>query len=541
MPDRAHLKRGVSGNAAVADDATEPRFTRGTVPALLADAVAAAPEKPYLVTESGELTYAQVDAATGSVAGALRHLGVARGDRVLAAMTGTSESVVLFLALARLGAMLVPVSPRAAPSEVAGAIRQSRPALVVVPRTVTNLGEAVSLPDHRTVVVELEDLVAGSNHAPPVAAMPEDGLVLIGTSGSTSAPKLVEQCHSAVVLGAEGFPSWLGLTASDRLFTTLPLFHGNALLYSVLGSVSVGASLAMVDRFSASSFWHQTREFGVTQFNLMGNMGEILLATPERPDDTSNPVRLCYGAWAPPRERHRHFETRFGLDMIVGYGLSESMYGMVWPLGGMKPYGTLGRPRQHPTLGVINEVRLVDESGQPVAIGEPGELLLRNPTVMHGYFGMPDETAQVIDADGWLYTGDLLRLGADGYYSFVGRRKDVIRRSGENFAPIELEEAIDQHPGVVASAVVPVPAAMYEDDAKAFVVRAEHAGAPVTAAEIVEWCRDLVSTFKLPRYIEFVDALPMTDTGRIAKGQLSRERTEREDDVEHLRRAVPRS
>lgn len=282
----------------------------------------------------------------------------------------------------------------------------------------------------------------------------------------------------------------------------------------------------------ASRFWSQTRDFGATQFNLMGNMGEILLSQPRSRDDTDNPIRLAYTAWSPPKLRHHEFEDRFRLDMVVGYGLSESIFGTVWPLGGIKPYGTIGRPRQHPTLGAINELRIIDENGRAVADGNNGQLILRNPTLMKGYFGQPEATAAVM-RDGWLHTGDLARTDAAGNVVFVGRIKDVIRRSGENFAPVEVEEAIDSHPAVRVSAVVPVPSTMAEDEAKAFVVR--HDTLDVTAPEIVEWCRSRIARFKLPRYIEFVDQLPMTSTGRIAKGQLSRERNDAESDVEHLR------
>jgi carnitine-CoA ligase len=148
---------------------------------------------------------------------------------------------------------------------------------------------------------------------------------------------------------------------------------------------------------------------------------------------------------------------------------------------------------------------------------------------MQGYFGMADETKAVLQ-DGWLNTGDIVRMNEDGYVYFVGRNKDIIRRSGENFAPIEVEEALDSHPGVFASAVIAVPARLADDDAKAFVVRSE--ASAVTAAELLEWCRDRLARFKLPRYIEFIDELPMTPSQRIAKGQLSRARNAQEVDLE---------
>ncbi|GAA3543843.1 ATP-dependent acyl-CoA ligase [Amycolatopsis ultiminotia] len=487
--------------------------------------------KTFLITEDGELTYGDLVSRSGRAAAELLSAGVRHGDRVVVALPNCAEVLVLLLACARIGAAFAPVNPRGTAPEIGAIIRQAAPRLVVV-NGQSSITEAVAeagigdLPVH-----DARELCSGTGTPPPPTATPADTLLLIATSGSTSAPKLVGQHHTAAVLAAEGFPAWLGLDESDRLLTVLPMFHGNALNYSLLGALAAGASVVVLPRFSASRFWAQTREFGVTQFNAMGRMGEILLRRPRQADEADNPVRICYSAWAPPEQRHRAFEERFGLDLMVGYGLSESPYGTVWPLGGPKPFGSIGRLRQHPTLGRINEARVVDEHRQPVPPGVPGTLLLKNPAVMQGYFGLAEETGKIL-SEGWLNTGDIVRADADGFFYFVGRSKEIIRRSGENFAPVEVEEVLDEHPAVLMSAVVPVPSPLFEDDAKAFVVRR----GDVTAIELLEWCRESLAEFKLPRYLEFVDELPMTQTNRIAKGTLSRARTTGEADLEHHRK-----
>jgi crotonobetaine/carnitine-CoA ligase len=319
-------------------------------------------------------------------------------------------------------------------------------------------------------------------------------------------------------MAGEGFPWWMQLTADDRLMTALPLFHVNAIAYSTLGSIAATAGLVLLPRFSASGFLEDARRHGATEFNAIGAMLEILMRQPERPDDADTPLRRCYFGPSPTRERHLEMERRFGIEIVCGYGLSESPYGLIWPHG-TRPYGTLGSPRQHPVLGKVNEARVTGE----------GELELRNPAVMLGYHGMPEETERVL-VDGWLRTGDLVEQNEDGTYTFVARRKEVIRRRGENLAPAEVEEALKTHPDVAEVAVIGVPSELSEEEVKAFVVLRD--GADATPPALREWASERLSRFKLPRFIELVGELPYTDTRRIAKHRLPTERTAAEWDAE---------
>jgi carnitine-CoA ligase len=420
---------------------------------------------------------------------------------VLATARNDPRYVFLWLATAYLGAVYVGVDPRQTDAELSGLIGQVEPALVV---TDANLDELFSEPG------ELDG---------PGPAAGDDAAVLIPTSGTTGRSKLVTQTHRAYALAGEGFPWWLELTEEDRLMTALPLFHINAPAYSVLGSVAARASLVLLPRFSASGFFDSARRYGATQFNAIGAMLEILMRQPERPDDADNPIRLAYAGPTPPEERHLEFERRFGLRLMSGYAMSETPYGTVWAHG-TRPYGTLGVPRQHPVLGQVNEAR----------VNREGELELRNPAVMKGYWDMPEETARVLRPDGWLRTGDLVRPNADGTLTFVGRLKEVIRRRGENVAPAEIEEALAAHPAVLEAAVVAVPSELSEDEIKAFVVVADPDAVDVAAVRA--GAAERLTAFKVPRYVEAVAELPHTPTGRVAKHQLSRDRTEREVDFE---------
>ena len=408
---------------------------------------------------------------------------------MLATARNDPSYVFLWLAAAYTGAVYMAVDPRETAAELEGLIGQVEPRLVVTDD---------ELPDLFAQPAELDG---------PGPADSDDAAVLIPTSGTTGRSKLVTQTHRAYAMAGEGFPWWLGLSADDRLMTSLPLFHINAPAYSVLGSVAARASLVLLPRFSASGFLDSARRYGATEFNAIGAMIEILIRQPERPDDADNPLRLAYAGPVPPKERHLEFERRFELEMTSGYAMSETPYGTIWPRG-TRPYATIGSPRQHPTLGEVNEAR----------VNADGELELRNPAVMKGYWRMPEETAAVLAPDGWLKTGDLVTENADGTYNFVGRKKEVIRRRGENVAPAEIEEALSSHPDVAEAAVVGVPSELSEEEIKAFVVMRD--GAAPDFEALREWAAERLTQFKVPEHFEALDELPHTATGRVAKHRL---------------------
>jgi crotonobetaine/carnitine-CoA ligase len=346
--------------------------------------------------------------------------------------------------------------------------------------------------------------------------VPDVGISTAASSGTTGRSKLVIQTHRAYAMAGEGFPFWMELTAADRLMTSLPLFHVNAPAYTVMGSLACGAGLVLLPRFSPSGFLDAARRHGATEFNAIGAMLEMLMNQPPRPDDADTPLRLCYNGPAPDRERQLEMEQRFGLRIVNGYAMSESPYGLIWARG-TRPYGTLGSVRQHPVLGTMNHVRVVGEDGSALGVGETGEIELRNPVLTPGYWGMPDETAALFH-DGWLRTGDLATVGADGTYTFVGRLKEVLRRRGENLSPLEVEEVLQAHPAVLECAVVGVPSELSEDEVKVFVVPAD--GVKPDFAELRLFAAARLAAFKVPRYWQLIDELPRTPTARVAKHRL---------------------
>jgi len=493
-----------------------------TIPGLVRAAVDAAGDKVWLRSTHGELTYAHMQARVERAASGLRARGVQRGDRVLVTPRNTPDYLLSWFALMEAGAIQVPINPKSSEAEVAGFVQQVAPALVVTdPALAPLVGAGVPLVD----VAELYEAEPDGKGPAPLAE--SDVAVMIPTSGTTGRSKLVMQTHLAYVMAGEGFPWWMQLTADDRVMTSLPLFHINAPAYSTLGSLAARAGLVLLPGFSASTFLDDARRFGATEFNSIGAMLEILVRQPARADDADNPIRLCYTGPSPDRDHQLEIEERFGFEIVCGYALSESPYALIWRHG-ERPYGTLGSARQHPTLGHVNDARAIDD-GRVVGPGETGELELRNPAIMRGYYEMPDETTAVI-VDGWLKTGDLVRVNDDETYTFLGRKKEVIRRRGENLSPAEVEQVLERHPDVVEAAVVGVPSDLSEEDVKAFVVAAD--GRAPDVAAVHAFARERLAAFKVPRYIEVVAELPHTATDRLAKHQLSRERNAVEVDFE---------
>jgi crotonobetaine/carnitine-CoA ligase len=382
-----------------------------------------------------------------------------------------------------LGAIAVPLNPALKPTELEGFFELTKP---------------------RIVVHEVGDLARAGKGAPRATIGPNDIAVLLATSGTTGAPKAVAQTHRTYTLTAEAFPHWLDLDESDRVLCSLPLSHINAQAYSVMGALGAGARLALVPRFSASSFWDDARRFGSTQTNAVGAMVRILMKGPARRDHA---MRTVYAALALPESEHVAFEQRFGVRMTVGYGMSETTFGTIWPKNSAR-YGTMGTLRQHPRLGEINRARVVGEDGRDA---EEGELWLSNPATMSEYWNDPQATSAAL-VEGWLRTGDRVRRDPDGFFTFVARKKEMLRRRGENIAPAEIENALLEHPSVREAAVIGVPSELGEDDIIAYVAPL---GLDVEA--LTAWLRSRLADYKIPREIRVRDALPKTATERIAK------------------------
>ncbi len=489
-----------------------------TIPELLAwrAASVASRDAAWLFFEDRTWTLADVVTSVDQVAAGLAERGVVYGDRVAVLLGNRPDTLFAWFGANRIGAIFAPLNPALTPFEIAGLLRLMKARVLVVDQHEALAHAACALLDanDRPTFVTPDTLGRSGTNAPQVDVHADDVAVLLATSGTTGVPKAVMQTHRTYTLTAEALPWWLGLTNADRVLVALPLFHINAQAYSTMGALGAGASLALLPKFSASRFWDDARRLGATQVNAVGAIVHILMKSEPRANDRDHRVCTCYTALALPEAQHRAFEERFGVALTVGYGMSETTFGTVWPRDEAPRYGSMGRLRQHPRLGEINRARVVRDDGTDANDDETGELWLANPATMRGYWGDDAQTRAVL-ADGWLRTGDLVRRDADGFFTFVSRKKEVIRRRGENVAAAEIEAAILAHPDVREAAAIGVPSELGEEEIVAYV--APHPGGTIDVDALRAWLRDRLADFKVPSAIHVRDALPRTATERIAK------------------------
>jgi crotonobetaine/carnitine-CoA ligase len=485
-------------------------------------AAAQVPDRPALVTRAGTLTYAELDRRVDLAASAWLALGVRKGDRVAFLVENSDAFVTTWLGLAKIGAVLVAINTRFNANEVRAMLEVGKPQLLVAGEPQLETARAAASGFDAAVrsideVLAIAEQASRSFERPPLAA--DDVISLIFTSGTTGRSKAVMQTHANYVLTGQAYPYWLELDEGTRFYCCLPLFHVNAQAYQTMGMIGNRGTLVLVERFSASRFWDDIRAHRVNVVNYIGAMIAILTKREPSAEERDHELRIAYGAPKFPEEQLQTIEERFGITLVSGFGMSETTFGLVESLRERRPE-SIGRPRLHPDDRLTNEARVVDGDGRDVPVGEVGELVLRNAMIMKGYFDDPARTGEAIRA-GWLYTGDYVSRDTDGFYYYVDRKKDIVRHRGENVSSLEVELTLADHPAVEEAAVVGVPAELTDEDVLAFVVLAT--GQTAEPSELVEWCRDRLSAYKVPRYLQIVSELPKTPTQKVEKQRLRTE------------------
>ena len=512
-----------------------------TIGQVLDRITAADPDKTFVEIGGASYSYAEVRESVLRTAAMFREMGVKRGDRVCLFMPNAVEYLYSWFGLSELGAISVPINTAYRRDETAYILSNAEAvALVTDPSLADVAGAAADLapsirhrilrgddptPDGWTSFREAFDRSAPLAERPEVS--PDDVSMLVYTSGTTGNPKGVMVTHRMYAAAGQGFRHWTQATPDDRFFTCLPFYHANIQYYSTMGALASGATLVIVDRFSASRFWGQVRESQATVVNFIGMMMPVLAKNDPQPDDADNTVRLFYGSPSFSPEFLEEFQDRFATDIIVGFGMTETCYGTIEAIREDRRSGSSGRGRQHPDPRFENTIRIADaETGAHVGPNTVGEITIKNPAVMPGYWRNEEQNRETL-RDGWLYTGDLGWLDDDGFLYFVDRKKDIIRRRGENISSQEVENVIKANPNVLDAAVVAVPSDLGEDEVKAYVTPRE--GATVDPEQVVYWCAEHLAYFKVPRYWEVRDELPRTPSLRVRKDVL---RQEREDLIE---------
>ncbi len=442
--------------------------------------------------------------AVQTSAGALRNLGVAPGDVVAVMLSNTADLIVVLFAAWRLGAAVTPLNPALSADEASYQLADAGAAVLVC---------AGRSPTETVPVSSPQDLRSGQPIIDVAAAETDALALLIYTSGTTGKPKGVMLDHANLNAMCSSIIEANELDAADHSLLILPLFHVNGIVAGTLSPLIAGGRVTVAGRFDPRTFFSRVANSRATYFSAVPTIYTMLLGLPEdvAVDTSSLRFAVC-GAAPASAELLERFERRYGTPIIEGYGLSEcTCASTANPLRGPRKPGTVGIPLPG------QQIRIADPDGDPVAPGEPGEVLIAGPTVMRGYLNRPEETAKTI-VDGWLHTGDIGYLDADGYLVLIDRAKDMIIRGGENIYPKEIESIAYQLPEVAEAAVVGRPHRLYGEVPVMFVAPA--AGHTVDVEYLRSYLIDKLAKYKQPVAITVLDSLPKNAVGKLDKPTL---------------------
>lgn len=505
-----------------------------TLRALLERRAGENPGRPFaLFPETGKsLSFSELHANARRLSALLASRQIAPGERVALLMPNGYQGLNLFVGILASGAVAVPLSLLAQPAQLAHVLQHSDARLVFVAAHLAgSLKEALSrLPREIEAIVLEPDNPAPWDTGQPDSAFPdlwpdqalrdEDDALQMYTSGTTGLPKGVVLSHANLLAGARFVSEAHALGAQDRVLAVLPLYHINAQIVTVLAPLFHGGSLVMPSRFSAQQFWQLATAHDCTWLNVVPTIISYLLAGESKNDplalgmDTSR-IRFCRSASAPlSPDQQRAFEARFGIGIIETMGLTETAAPcFANPLApSERRIGSPGKPWG-------NQARIASpDTNESLPDGQIGEIQIRGPNVMKGYYRAAEETARSFTADGWLRTGDLGYRDQDGYYFITGRIKELIIKGGENIAPREIDEALLRHPAVLEAAAYAVPDVHYGQDIEAGIVLRPDISPD--EASLLTFCRQELGAFKTPRAIHFLEELPKGPSGKVQRLRL---------------------
>ncbi len=511
--------------------------TAAVLGSVLVDQARRAPDRPYLFFGTEAYSFAETNRRANRVANGLRSLGVAHGEHVCLMLPNHPDTLFTWFGINKAGAVEVPVNTSFRGPGLAYAINDVSARRLVIHRELLGTLKAVEK-DLRTleeVIVWDPDgreddpaglrfrtcpyrqLTGGSEDEPGVAVRYTDLSAILHTSGTTGPSKGVMLSHHHQIFFAQIMARQMGYrTGEEVVYSCLPYYHNTAQAMTALPALVSGNSIALVERFSASRFWDDVRKHACTAFIYSGSVLSMLMKQPARSDDREHPARVGLGV---PllASVHRPFEERFGVRLLTGFGSTEAQIPVYSPADGYPP-GSCGK-----VLDEYWEMRIADENDEEVPPGTSGEILFR-PRVAHtmlvGYWSKAAETVQAF-RNLWWHTGDMGYVDADGFLYFVDRKKDVIRRRGENISSFELEAMLNAHPAVLESAAFGVPSDLGEEDVKMVVVFKPDQRA--SFEELAAFLTERVARFAVPRYFEAHAVLPKTPSERIQKHLLKAE------------------
>lgn len=513
-----------------------------TMGRVLAEKAKRIPHKTFLIWKGQKTSYGEVEAITNRYANGFAALGFKHGDHVAIMLPNCPEFFWTVWGLNKLGAVAVPINTAAKGELLRYFLEKSEATAFIVDEEWNDRIAAVrdELPLVRRYYIHgqntsrwLTSNDASSVHPlssvessdtsqpPPDRVSHDDTQLIMFTSGTTGPSKGVQCPHSQGHAVGRALTLNFGYRDDDVLYTCLPLFHGNAAYYSVYAALWADAAIALAPRFSATRFWDDIRSTGATQFNTLGAMTNIIWKLPPGPHERETRLRLCM-AVPVPKEIYKEFQERFGVTLTSVFAMTENFAMTTFtPDDPAEKAGSAGKPRGE------CELRIVDDEGRdlpPHGVGEIYMRPLKPGSMMKGYYRMPKETAREFD-NGWFKTGDRGYLDEDGYLYFMDRKKEAIRRRGENISAYEVELILCRHPAIHEVAAIPVASELSEDDVMVYVVLKP--GESITHADVVNFSNDHMSYFMVPRFVEFVEKLPKTASEKLEKYKLKLDAQER--------------
>jgi len=484
------------------------------------------PAEVALISRGKYTTYGELGEQTARLRGALRGFGLEPGDRVAIVAGNNWYFVASYLAVLGAGLVAVPLNPTSPPLELESQIHSvGARAIVLGPSARDRFArvDRARVPTVEFVIgcgfvpeggVDLDGLL--STDPAPLVDRDDDALaLLVFTSGTGGAPKAAKLSHGNLrtnIAQTLSFPG-AGQTPADVVFAVLPLFHIFGLNVVLGSALAMGAKLLLVERFDPISAIESIQKHGATVVTGPPTMWGAWVGLPDIPADAFSTVRVAAsGAARLSEDTARAVERRLGVHLHEGYGLTEASPVVSSTIGSDAPFGSVGVPAS----GL--EVRLVDESGDDVLVGDAGEVWVRGPNIFMGYWDDPETSERTVDADGWLHTGDVATVDDDGYLFLVDRLKDLIIVSGFNVYPAEVESVLMQHPAIEACAVVGVPHPYSGEAVKAYVVTVP--GHSVEEDDIIAFCASRLARYKCPEKVWFVDEVPQGMGGKVLRRAL---------------------
>jgi acyl-CoA synthetase (AMP-forming)/AMP-acid ligase II len=472
--------------------------------------------RPALYFGHEVYTYADLDAASANANRRLEVAGVHAGDAVGLILPNAPALVAYLFGILRLGATVLPLNPTLTPRELALLLEDAgATAVVTTPDLASKLhGDPALTPPLAEIVVDAAQPLdrAATRRESLRGRVPEALAFLVYTSGTTGRPKGVMLTHANVLANTAQVAERTALTAADRVLHVMPLFHVNGLMNNTILPLRAGASIVLGQRFDLADFWPTVAAFRPTYFTAVPTVFARLMDAWDGRADTSSLRFVRSGAAPMTPALQREVEERLGVPVVLSYGLSEATCTCTMnPPGWTRRTGSVG-----PALsGEI--VAAMSEDGRPRPPGEVGEIAVQGPNVMAGYRNAPDANAQALRG-GWLFTGDMGYLDADGFVCLTDRKKDLIVRGGENISPREVEDVLLSHAAVAQAAVVGWPDREWGEEVVAFVV--PKSGTALAEESLRALCRDRLARFKVPRRIAIIPALPLTSVGKVDKARL---------------------